>query len=139
MSKKKIAIIAPILLLVGTGATYKIAFGPAPVVIEHKIEGAVVPLQKDFLLNLAGGRYARVAIALVMPVPPPPAEGSDPVPLPQEAKLRAIITDELTGIEPSELLSRAKREHLLKTIRRTMNKTTDEEVDEVLVTDMTVQ
>jgi flagellar FliL protein len=136
--KKKILIIVPVLLVV-VGAAYKMVLAPKPVPPKKKIAGAVVPLQKEFLLNLDGGRYAKVSVALVMPVAPPAAEGADPKPLEQEAAVRAVVTDRLTGLPASWLILRPKRHELLDEIRKAIDHTTDEEVDEVLFTDITVQ
>jgi flagellar FliL protein len=136
--KKKILILVPVLLVV-LGAAYKLVLAPKPVPPKRKIAGAVVPLQKEFLLNLEGGRYAKVSVALVMPVAPPAAEGSDPKPLPQEAAVRAVVTDRLTGLPASWLILRPKRHELLDEIRKAIDHTTDEDVDEVLFTDITVQ
>jgi flagellar basal body-associated protein FliL len=136
--KKKILILVPVLLLV-VGAAYKMVLAPKPVPPKKKIEGAVVPLQKEFLLNLDGGRYAKVSVALVMPTAPPAAEGSDPPPLAQEAAVRAVVTDRLTGLAAASLIARGKRHELQDEIKKAIDKTTDEEVDEVLFTDITVQ
>ena len=136
--KKKILILVPVLLLV-VGAAYKMVLAPKPVAPKKKIAGAVVPLQKEFLLNLEGGRYAKVSLALVMPSAPVVAEGATPPPLPQEAAVRAIVTDRLTGLSAAWLITRDKRHELLDEIRKAIDHTTDEEVDEVLFTDITVQ
>ena len=136
--KKKILIIAPVLLIV-LGAGYKLVLAPKPVAAKKKIAGAVVPLQKEFLLNLNGGRYAKVSVALVMPEAPAVAEGATAPPLEQEAAVRAVVTDRLTGLNASSLIQRGRRHELLKEIRKAIAHSTDEEVDEVLFTDITVQ
>jgi flagellar FliL protein len=136
--KKKILIAVPVLLLV-LGGVYKMVLAPKPEPVKKKIEGAVVPLQKEFLLNLNGGRYAKVSVALVMPEAPPVAEGAAAPPLEQEAAVRAVVTDRLTGLDASFLIERPRRHELLDEIRKAIDKTTDEEVDEVLFTDITVQ
>jgi flagellar FliL protein len=136
--KKKILIIVPVLLVV-LGAAYKMVLAPKPVVPKKKIAGAVVPLKQEFLLNLEGGRYAKVSVALVMPVAPVVAEGAEAPPLEQEAAVRAVVTDRLTGMSASALIVRSKRHELLDEIRKQIDHTTDEEVDEVLFTDITVQ
>ena len=136
--KKKIMILVPVLLLV-VGAAYKMVLAPKPVAPKKKIAGAVVPLQKEFLLNLEGGRYAKVSVALVMPTVPVAAEGATAPPLEQEAAVRAVVTDRLTGLPAAWLITRPKRHELLDEIRKAIDHTTDEEVDEVLFTDITVQ
>lgn len=138
--KKKILIIVPVLLLV-VGAAYKMVLAPKPVPPKLKIEGAVVPLQKEFLLNLDGGRYAKVSIALVMPHAPAAGHGggTEAAGLPQEAAVRAIVTDRLTGLSASWLIEREHRHDVLDQIRKAIDHKTDEEVEEVLFTDITVQ
>src|SRR5262245_34339852 len=73
---------------------------------EPKVHGTVYVLPKEFLVNLADGRYAKLQVALVVeaaaaaghggghgaPVPPD-GYGSEP----QEAIVRDLITDELTN------------------------------------------
>jgi flagellar basal body-associated protein FliL len=138
--KKKILIAVPV-LLIGLGVAYKLVLAPKPVPVKHKIEGAVVPLQKEFLLNLNGGRYAKVSVALVMPAAPAAAHsgGEAAAGLPQEAAVRAIVTDRITGLDASALIQRHARHELLKEIRKAIAHSTDEEVDEVFFTDITVQ
>jgi flagellar FliL protein len=138
--KKKILILVPV-LLIGLGAAYKLVLAPKPVPVEHKIEGAVVPLQKEFLLNLHGGRYAKVSVALVMPHSPAAGGhgGGAEAGLPQEAAVRAIVTDRITGIDAAALIQRHKRHQLLDDIRKEIAHSTDTHVDEVFFTDITVQ
>jgi flagellar FliL protein len=140
VSKKKILIIAPVLLLLVLGGVYKTMLAPKPVPVEKKIEGAVVPLQKEFLLNLSSGRYAKVSVALVMGhAPAAGGHGADGAGLPQEAAVRAVVTDLLTGVDASHLVSRDLRHALLLKIRKEIHHSTDEEVEDVLFTDITVQ
>jgi flagellar FliL protein len=138
--KKKIIIVVPVLLIAVAGA-YKLKFAPKPIPPKMKIEGTVVPMQKEFLVNLAQNRYAKVSVALIMA----PAEGgaaghgAADAGLPQEAAVRAIITDELTGIDGDALISREGREKVLHTLEKAIHKKTDEHVEKVLFTDITVQ
>ena len=67
------------------------------------------------------------------------AEGAEAPPLEQEAAVRAVVTDRLTGLSASALIVRGKRHELLDEIRKQIDHTTDEEVNEVLFTDITVQ
>lgn len=138
--KKKLLIILPVLLIVA-GLGYKMFLAPKPVVPKKKIAGAVIPLSKDFLVNLNGGQYAKVSVALVMEPSfvAPAAEGSGGVALEQDAAIRAAITDRLTGIPGHDLVSRAGRHKVLEEIEKAIEKTTDEEVAKVMFTDITVQ
>ena len=90
--KKKLLMVLPLLLVAGVG--YKMFLAPKPVPVKHKIEGTIQALQKDFLVNLADGQYAKVAIAVVLEEMPTAAaaEGATTVGLPQEPVVRANLT-----------------------------------------------
>src|SRR4051812_18437020 len=125
---KNIKIIIPVLLLV-VGGVYKFVLAkPAPVP-KPKIEGAVYIMPKDFLINLKAGKFAKLNAALILKegyleeavakagggaeaAAPPDGYGT----LPQEAAVRAIITDALTDLPAGRLTrekSRAKVEDLV--------------------------
>lgn len=136
--KKKIIMVVPLLLVAAVG--YKMFLAPKPVPVKKKIEGSVTALQKDFLVNLADGQYAKVAVAVVTEEAAGAAHGETAgAGLAQEAAVRAIIIDELTGIPGEELVSREGRETLAKKIVKMIKKKTDEHIHEVLFTDVTVQ
>ncbi len=137
--KKKLLIALPLILLIGAGVAYKLVLAPAPAVAPKKIEGSVVPLQKEFLVNLEGGRYAKVSVALVMPEAQAAHTGAEAAGLPQEAAVRAVVTDTLTGLEADALIDRERRHQLLERIRKAIHGSTDEHVEHVLFTDITVQ
>ena len=59
--------------------------------------------------------------------------------LPQEAAVRAIVTNTVTGASSNELISRHGRTELRDQILKQIKKTTDVEADEVLFTDVAVQ
>ena len=63
MSKKKLMIIAPVVLLLVVGVAYKMVLAPKPVVVKKKIEGHLLALDPEFVINLAGGRYAKLTVA----------------------------------------------------------------------------
>ena len=103
-------------------------------------------MPKEFLVNLAGGRFAKLQVALVvehLPVAagghgaavPPEGYGTEP----QEAVIRDIITDELTDVSDRELIGREGRERIKKRILGSIKKHTDVHVEEVLFPDVTVQ
>lgn len=148
--KSKLKIILPLALVI-LGGTYKFVLAkPAPEP-EHRIKGEVYVLPKDFLINLNGGRFAKLSVALVL------KEGFSAAPaghgaegsaapkvegygtLPQEAVVRAIVTDELTDAPPSRLESAASREKLQNQILKRLDRQTDVKVDDVLFTDVAVQ
>jgi flagellar basal body-associated protein FliL len=136
--KKKLLIVLPVVLLVAAGAAYKLVLAPKPVQAKPKVAGALWPITDPFLLNLAGGRYAKVSVALVLDGVTPPAAGAT-LPVPQEPAVRAVITDRLTGVSASELIDRDARHQLLAELRKDLLHATDDKVDQVLLTDVTVQ
>jgi flagellar FliL protein len=146
--KSKLKIILPLALLIAGGA-YKFALAkPAPAP-KPKVEGAVYVLPKDFLVNLADGRYGKLNVALVFDhgftaAPAGGEHGATKAPegygeLAQEALVRDIITDTLTDATAKELTDRAERDDPKESVAKKINKTTDVKVHEVLFTDVAVQ
>jgi flagellar basal body-associated protein FliL len=138
--KKKLIIVVPVVLLVVVGAVYKLVLAPKPAPPPpSKVEGDLVPLATEFVVNLAGGHYGKVSVALLMTnAPPAPAEGTPPT-LEQNAVIRATITDELTGIDMNELIVRKSRRALVGRLEKALKERTDEPVEKVLLTDIAVQ
>jgi len=144
--KKKLMILVPVLLLV-LGGAYKFALAkPAPV--HKKIDGEVYVLPKDFLINLKDGRFAKLNVALVLKegaLAPAGGEAEGAAPpegygaLPQEAAVRDIVTNVITGSTGARLISRQGRVKLKKKILRTILKETDVKAEDVLFTDVAVQ
>ena len=138
--KKKLIIVLPIVLLGALGGVYKFMLAPKPVQAKPKIEGSVVKLPDEFVLNLAGGHYGCVTVALVVEAHGgAAAHGAEGSGLLQEAAIRAIVTDELTGVARSELIERKARHHVLETLAKRIKHETDEHVHHVLFTDIAVQ
>jgi flagellar FliL protein len=148
--KKKLKIIVPVVLVL-MGGVYKFALAkPAPAP-KPKVHGEVYVLPKDFLINLKSGRFVRLNLALVLEhgslaaaagggghgAAPEPPEGFGI--LPQEAIVRDIVTDTLTGTNGDELISAEGRESLKKKILKTIGKHTDVHAEDVLFTDVAVQ
>lgn len=136
--KKKLLFLLPVLLLVVAGAAYELVLAPTPAKAKPKIAGELFELPDPFLLNLADGRYAKVSVALVLEGAPPAVAGEPPV-VPQEAAVRAVVTDRLTGLTASDLIDRGARHQLLSSLRKSLLRATDNHVDAVLFTDVTVQ
>jgi|SRR4051812_29403887 hypothetical protein len=146
----KLKIILPLLLVLG-GAYKFVLAKPAPVQAKPKIAGEVYVLPKDFLINLEGGHFAKLGVALVFHHGFAPAgaaaggHGAAPTPpdgygvLTQEPVVRSIVTDVLTGQDGEELQAAHGREDLQKKILKRIRKTTDVEAEEVLFTDISVQ
>jgi flagellar FliL protein len=149
--KKKLIIIVPV-LLIALGGVYKFVLAkPSAEAAKPKIEGTVYVLGKEFLVNLADGRFAKMSVALVLnphdtstaPVsgghgtPPTPPEGYGA--MAQEGAVRAIVTDTVTDAKDQDLIGRRGRTALQRKILEKIHKETDVHADDVLITDMTVQ
>jgi flagellar FliL protein len=137
--KKKLLIVIPVVLLVAAAGAYKFVLAPKPEPgPPAKIAGTVVPLEKEFLVNLAAGRYAKVSVALVVEGHGG-GHGAGESMLAQEAAVRAAVTDQLTGLPADMLVSRKHRHDVLEQVLEAIHATTDEHVERVLFTDITVQ
>ena len=144
-------VLVPVLLL-GVGGAYKFALAkPAPAA-KPKVEGEVYVLPKDFMINLEGERFGKLGVALVFAhgfsaagsggahggtAAPKPPEGYGL--LTQEALVRAIVTDVLTGEPPAHLTSKKGRKELQHEILERIEKTTDVHAENVVFTDVAVQ
>ena len=152
MVKKIVPVIA---LLVILGGAYKFVLAkpaeaekPAP---KPKVHGTVYMLQKEFLVNLADGRFAKLQVGLILahddistvaaagghgPAPKPP-EGYGA--MLQEGVVRDVITDTLTDATDKDLIEKKGREHLKEEILKDIKKHTDVKVEHVIFSDVTVQ
>ena len=149
---KNIKIIIPVLLIV-LGGVYKFVLAkPAPVP-KVKIAGEVYIMPKDFLINLKGGRFAKLNAALVLhhgyleeavaaasgggheATTPPTGYGT----LPQEAVIRAIITDALTDLPSGRLQKEKSRLKVQKDVLKRIHHETDVEAEDVMFTDLAIQ
>jgi flagellar basal body-associated protein FliL len=146
MNKKKLIIIVVAALVLAGGAYKTVLAKPKEKAPEPKVAGTVYVMPKEFLVNLADGRYAKLQVALVVehaPVAagghgaaaPPEGYGAEP----QEAIIRDLITDELTDASDHELIQREGREKIKKQILKSIKEHTDVHVEEVLFPDVTVQ
>lgn len=147
MNKK---IIMAVVALVVVGGAYKFVLAkPKAAAKKPNVEGTLYVLQKEFLVNLADSRYAKVSAALVLDPKdhstaaagghgaPTPPEGYGA--MSQEAIIRAIVTDELTGKPADELEDAKKRDKLREHIVERIHKETDVHADDILFPDLTVQ
>jgi flagellar basal body-associated protein FliL len=143
--KKKILIILPILLL-GGGYVAKGKLMP-PKVVKPKIAGTIYILPHQFTLNLKDGHYATLTVALELApgqsdgatADNTPAAGSVVGTLPEEAVIRALITNEITNQTSNALIDQSGRTELEKQILSEIKTETDVKVDEVFFTDVAVQ
>jgi flagellar basal body-associated protein FliL len=136
--------IALIALIIGF-EVYSKVINP-PKVPKMKISGTTYILQKGFTINMAGGQYATLTVALLLPPaqslgvtsatnPPPTGFGS----LADEAEIRAIITNDVTDQPESALITAKGRSKLESTILSNINKETDTKVTAIYFTDLAVQ
>ena len=147
MVKKLVPAIA---LLAVLGGVYKFVLAkPAKAEPKPHVEGAVYMLQKEFLVNLADGRFAKMQIGLVLAhddtstvaaggheaSTPPEGYGA----MAQEGIVRDLITGVLTDAKDKELIEEHGREELKKEILKVLKKKTDVKVEDVLFSDLTVQ
>jgi flagellar basal body-associated protein FliL len=143
-------IVPVIVLVVVLAGAYKfVAAKPAPAEPKPRIEGTVYVLGKEFLVNLADNRFAKLTVALVLDpkdestaaaggesaATPPEGFGA----MTEEAAVRDIITNDLTDAKDTQLVDRDGREQIKRQIVKDLKRHTDVKVDEVLFTDVTVQ
>ena len=146
--KGKLKIVVPLVLLLALGGAYKTVLAKPKEEPKHKVEGQVYVLPKEFTLNTADDRYVKLWVALVLPHDEPiaAAHGGEAVeppegfgPLPQEAIVRALVTDTVNGADGDELISPKGREHLQEELLKSIKKSTDVHAEHVLFTDVAVQ
>lgn len=149
MVKKLVPVIIAILAL---GGVYKfvIAKPPAKAAPKPKVHGSVYMLEKEFLVNLHDGRFAKLQVGLILAhddtstvaagghgAAPSPPEGYGA--MGQEGVVRDVITDTLTDAKDKDLIEAAGREHLKEEILKELKLHTDVKVEHVLFSDLTVQ
>jgi flagellar protein FliL len=140
--KGKLKFILPvILLLAGGGGAYFFVLAPKPAkAAPPKVQGKLFPLSPEFVVNLDGSHYGKVSIALLLSAGAPAASADGAAAtLPEDAAVRAIVTNDLTGRPSSDLIDRPKRNAIEKKILTDLEKKTDVKVTEVLFTDVVVQ
>jgi flagellar basal body-associated protein FliL len=146
--KGKMKFILPLVALVVLGGAYKTVLAKPPAKTKPKVEGQVYVLPKEFLVNLAEDRYAKLTVALVLPETEPvvaeaAGEGAAPPEgwgtLPQEAVIRGLVTDTLTGVDAKKLIDSEGREKLKEKLLLKFKKYSDVHVEHVLLTDVAVQ
>lgn len=148
-------LILPIVILVVgllAGKTF-FAKAPAEAAPKPKVHGEVYVMPKDFLVNLQDGRFAKLNVGLILEhhyLAEAVAEasggghGAPKSPdgygtLPQEALVRDIVTDALTGVSANDLINKTKRKHVKEEIVADIKGHTDVKIEEVIFTDVAVQ
>jgi flagellar basal body-associated protein FliL len=148
MKNKKLLI--PIVLLLVLGGAYKFVLAkPKAAEAKPKVDGTVYVLQKEFLVNLKDGRYAKLTAALLLAhddtsTAAAGGEGGSSAPegygaMTQEAVVRTIITDDLTDAKDVDLIDPRARARMQDKILRDVKKQTDVKVEKVMFPDVTVQ
>jgi flagellar basal body-associated protein FliL len=142
--KKKLKFIVPVvvLLVAGLGAKMTVLAPKKADAKPPKVNGTLVALSPEFIVNLAGGHYGKLSVAVLLSSPPPAASaaagGTSPT-LPEDAVVRAVITNALTGLESTQLIDRAARQRVLDDLTKQLQTKTDEPITQVMITDLAVQ
>src|SRR6185312_10977350 len=115
--KGKKKFIVPLVVLILLGGVYKTVLAKPPAKEKAKIDGTVYVLPKEFLLNMADGKYAKLSVALILNksevLPAADGASSDQYgSLEQEPAVRDVITNVLTDANSNELVERNGREKL---------------------------
>ena len=141
---KKILIPIIVVLLAGGYEGYSVA--TAKKAAKPRILGTIYVLPKAFTLNMSGGQYATLTVGLDLSPSQviPPADPNNTPPdgfgdLPEEAAVRAIITNAVTGQAASTLISPSGRAKLESEILHAIETQTDVEATKVYFTDVAVQ
>lgn len=148
--KSKLKFILPLLLLAAGGGYKFVLAKPEEKAPEPKVHGEVYVMPKDFLVNLADGRFGRLNVAMVFdhgftaaPAAGGHGGGTDAPEgygvLTQEPIVRSIVTDTLTDASADELTDKTHRNELEEKIAMRIKQNTDVKVHEVLFTDIAVQ
>jgi flagellar basal body-associated protein FliL len=143
-------IVPVIVLIAALGGVYKFVIAkPAAAAPKPKVAGSIYILGKEFLVNLADSRFAKLTVALELPAgdtKDTAASGDATAKLPdgfgtmpEEAAVRDVITDDLTGATADDLIGGKSRDALKAEILKDLKKHTDVKVTDVLFTDITVQ
>lgn len=141
---KKILIPLLVVLLVGGYAGY--TFAMPHKTTKQKINGSLYVLPSKFTLNMSGGQYATLTVALDLA--PSQSAGTSSagttIPegfgtLPEEPVIRAIITNDVTDKPANALITAAGRQTLEQEILHDIAKQTDDKIDAVYFTDVAVQ
>ena len=144
MNKKRLIPIIVVVVAVLGFAGYTFAMPKkAPKV---KVNGTIYILPKQFTLNMKGGQYATLTVALLLAPtqsvgvtsatnPPPTGFGS----LTEEAVIRAIITNDVTDQPESALVTQSGRQTIEHKILSDIKAQTDTVVSNIYFTDVAVQ
>jgi flagellar protein FliL len=143
MSKKKLLI--PLVLLLVLGVGYSMS--KPKKTVKQKVPGTIYLMPQPFLVNLAEGHYAKLAVALELA--PGQSDGASAAgssssgegagTLPEEPLVREIVTDAVTGLSGGTLTSSQGRTSVKHRILTSIDRQTDVKVEGVLIPELTVQ
>ncbi len=143
MSKKKLLI--PLVLLLVLGVGYSMS--KPKKTVKQKVPGTIYVMPQPFLLNLNEGHYAKVSVALELA--PGQSDGASAAgasssgegagTLPEEALIREIVTNTVTGQNGSTLTASQGRSAIKHHILTSIQRQTDVKVEAVLFPELTVQ
>ncbi|MGN6782685.1 MAG: flagellar basal body-associated FliL family protein [Marmoricola sp.] len=125
--KKKLLLIVVALVLVA-GAAYWFVLKPKPA-SSAPVPGVVVPLD-SIQVNLAGGHYLKVGIALQLVAGVKQEDGS---------KALDALIEEFSGLPMSQLVQPVQREKLKADLTKTLSRAYDGDVMGVYFTDFVTQ
>jgi flagellar FliL protein len=139
--KSKLKIVVPVVLVLAGGA-YKFVLAK-PTAAKARIRGTVYVLPREFVVNLTDAHLAKVDVALVLKEAPAAAAEATPPDgygdLPEEAAVRDIVTNTITGESARDLVTRDGRERTKRLILRAIQADTDVQATGVLLTDVAIQ
>jgi flagellar basal body-associated protein FliL len=144
--KKKLMIIIPVLLLGGGYVAKAKLMAPKPV--KPKLAGEIYILPKQFMCNLQDGHYATFTVALELAEgqsdgataeAAAPSSTATVGTLPEEAVIRAIITNLITNETSNQLVTGSGRTGLQAQILAKIKSQTDVKVNQIFFTDVAVQ
>jgi flagellar basal body-associated protein FliL len=144
----KKALIALVVAAVAGGVYTTQVKGGEPAPPPPKVHGSVYVLPKEFVVNLAEERLLRVTVGMLLDpeklahggeeeaaAKPPEGFGTDP----QEALVRDIVLDELTGLPAQRFATAERRAAIKERILKSITSHTDVPATHVLFTDLAVQ
>ncbi len=122
--------------------------GPEAKAAPVKLGGEIYVLPKQFTLNLTDGHFATMTVALELA--PGQSDGASAASsggdsttgigtLPEEAAIRAIVTNIVTNQNESALVSAGGRKRIQHQILASIGSQTDVKVTEVMLPDVAVQ
>jgi flagellar FliL protein len=143
MSKK---LLIPVVLLLVLGVGYTMT--KPKKVVKLKIPGTIYVMPQSFLLNLGEGHYAKLSVALDLAPGQSTGASADggsgggseaAGTLPEEAVVREIVTNAVTGQSGSALVNGSSRTAIRHHILAQIKHQTDVKVEAVLFPELTVQ